>query len=305
MNGLLRSTGSDGAVAIGSLDQSRLLISLVTVLLLWLLRSLILRAVLRQTTEPRTRYAWQKVSGYVAVAVGLTFLALLWVETFRSFATFVGILAAGLAIALRDLVANFVGWLFIIWRRPFGLGDRIQIGTFRGDVIDIRLFQFTILEIGNWVEADQSTGRIIHVPNGMIMNAPLANYSKGFKYIWNELPVLVTFESNWQDAKRILLQVVEAHAEHLTEEARRQVIEASSRFMIFYPNLTPIVYTSVKDSGVLLTMRYLCDPRQRRSSEHAIWEDVLKEFAGRGDIEFAYPTWRVFAPDREAPPSNP
>jgi hypothetical protein len=64
--------------------------------------------------------------------------------------------------------------------------------------------------------------------------------------------------------------------------------------MIVYSKLTPTVYTSVEDSGVLLTVRYMCDPRKRRSSEHAIWEDVLRVFAEQPDIEFAYPTQRFY-----------
>ena len=71
-------------------------------------------------------------------------------------------------------------------------------------LIDLRIFQFTLMEIGNWVDADQSTGRIVHVPNGSVFVTPLANYAKGFQYIWNEIPVLVTFESDWRRAKEIL-----------------------------------------------------------------------------------------------------
>ena len=67
-----------------------------------------------------------------------------------------------------------------------------------------RIFMFTLMEIGNWVDADQSTGRVIHIPNGKVFKEVLANYSKGFQYIWNEIPVLVTFESNWKKAKEIL-----------------------------------------------------------------------------------------------------
>lgn len=65
--------------------------------------------------------------------------------------------------------------------------------------------------------------------------------------------------------------------------------------MIFYKNLTPIVYTSVKDSGVMLTMRFLCDPRQRRGYEQTIWKEVLKEFSKNEDIDFAYPTQRFYS----------
>ena len=96
-------------------------------------------------------------------------------EGLRSLGTFLGLLSAGLAIALKDVVASMAGWIFILWRRPFQLGDRIQIGDRAGDVVDLRLFQFTLLEIGNWVDADQSTGRSIHVPNGAVFTEPLFN----------------------------------------------------------------------------------------------------------------------------------
>ena len=69
---------------------------------------------------------------------------------------------------------------------------------------------------------------------------------------------------------------------------------AARKFMIFYTKLTPTVYTSVKESGVLLTIRYLCEPRRRRSSEEEIWEDVLTRFAGCDNIDFAYPTRRYY-----------
>jgi small-conductance mechanosensitive channel len=202
------------------------------------------------------------------------------------------LVSAGIAIALRDPLVNLAAWVFIVWRRPFTVGDRIEIGSNRGDVIDLRIFQFTLMEIGNWVDADQSTGRIIRIPNGKVFTEMLANYSKGFKYIWNEIPVLVTFESNWRKGKEILSEIGTRHAEHLTEKAAKRVKEASAQMMVFYATLTPAVYTSVKDSGVMLTIRYLCKPRERRGTEQAIWEDILTAFAQRDDIDFAYPTQR-------------
>ena len=103
-----------------------------------------------------------------------------WIEAIGQFGAFLGLLTAGLAIALKDPLTNIAGWIFILTRQPFKLGDRVQIGDQAGDVIDIRLFQFTLLEIGNWVNADQSTGRIIHVPNGTVFTQSQANYSTGF-----------------------------------------------------------------------------------------------------------------------------
>ena len=186
------------------------------------------------------------------------------------------------------------GWFFIVVRKPFVVGDRVQIGEHAGDVIDIRLFQFTMLEIGNWVEADQSTGRIIHMPNGKVFLESQANYSSGFEYIWHEIPVLVTFESNWQKTKSILNEIVTKHAEHLSSTAGKEIFEASKNYMIYYKNLNPIVYTKVKDSGVQFTMRYLCNPRKRRGTENDIWEEVLTQFEKHNDIELAYPTTRFY-----------
>ena len=189
-------------------------------------------------------------------------------------------------------------------RKPFEVGDRIEIDNLTGDVIDIRIFQFTVMEIGNWVDADQSTGRIIHVPNGKVFTDFQANYSTGFNYIWDEIGVLITFESDWKTAKEILTKIVNDQAEHLTDEVQRKIRETSRKFMIFYNVLTPIVYTSVKDSGVMLTMRYLCDVRKRRAASQAIWEDVLNEFAKHNNIDFAYPTTRIYSNRLEGKPGT-
>jgi len=274
--------------------QIKIFASLVISLVLWVLYSIIVKIVWRRTENARSRYTWRKTSGYVVIILGLFLIGRLWFSGFQSIATYLGLLSAGIAIALKDVVSNFAGWLFIISRRPFSVGDRIQIGNYAGDVIDTRVFQFTLLEIGNWVNADQSTGRIIHIPNGMVLSEVLANYSKGFQYIWNEIPVLITFESNWKKAKKILQKIADKDAEPLSKAAEKRVKEASKKFMILYSRLTPIVYTSVQDSGVLLTIRYLCEPQRRRDSGQAIWEDILKEFAQRADIDFAYPTRRFY-----------
>jgi small-conductance mechanosensitive channel len=278
----------------------KLLSSLVVILLLVFIRWLILKGVWRRTESVQVRYHWRKISNYVAFFLAILFLGRVWFEEFQSVATFFGLLSAGLAIALRDPIVNLAGWLFILWRRPFSVGDRIQIGVHAGDVIDARIFQFTLMEIGGWVNADQSTGRIIHVPNSKVFTEPQINYTEGwFDYIWNEIPVLVTFESNWKKAKEMLEEISERAAGHLVSPAQYKMKESSRQFMIFSPNLAPTVFTTVVESGVLLTMRYLCDPRRRRESTAAIWEEVLERFSRQQDIDFAYPTRRFINNDRE------
>jgi small-conductance mechanosensitive channel len=283
--------------------EARLLATVATVVGLWLVHRLSLALVYRRVRDPWSRYRWRKGLTYVLYAAGIVIVGRMWFAGVAALATFFGLLSAGLAIALKDPVANLAGWAFILWRRPFEVGDRVQIGPHAGDVIDLGLFQFTLNEIGAWVQADQSSGRIIHIPNGKVFSDPVANYNKGFKYIWNEVPVVVTFESDWRKAKQLLTKIAVKHAEHLTAQAEQDLLAASRQYLINYRKLTPIVYTKVVDHGVQLTIRYLIEPRKRRGTEHAIWEEVLTEFAQCPDIDLAYHTVRGFRHVDEGKPA--
>jgi small-conductance mechanosensitive channel len=275
-----------------ALIRSNLIASATGLIVVSLIRFILTQIINRQVDNLRLRYSLRKWLGYICYGLYGFALMVLWLPDFAGLPTFLGLSAAGLAVVLRDPLVNVVGWLFILWRQPFQMGDRIQMGDHSGDVIDIGVFQISLMEIGEWVEADQSTGRIIHIPNGRIFQQVTANYSKGFKYIWHEIPVLITFESDWETAKKILFTQVNNHAEHLSGSAQEHLRKAGQKYMISYAKLTPTVYTTVKESGILLTMRYLCEPRRRRGSEQVLWENVLREFANHPNIEFAYPTQR-------------
>lgn len=283
--------------------QSRIFSSILIILVIWMIRSILIRIIWRITEDVHVRYRWRKIIGYTSTIFTILLLLPLWVSTGQSIVTIFGFLTAGVAIALQDIIKSLAGWMFILWRRPFKVGDRIEIKNIKGDVIDIRPFQFSLMEIGNRVDSEQSTGRVVHVPNSIVLSDYIANFGQGFKFIWNEIPVLITFESNWQKAKDILLGISKKHGEHLSKQAENRLKEASKEYMIFYNKLTPTVYTSVKDCGILLTLRYLTEPRHRRGSEHAVWEEVLISFMEQDDIDFAYPTTRFYNNDVEGKPS--
>jgi small-conductance mechanosensitive channel len=273
---------------------ARIVVTLAALVVYLILRRLLSRILDRRVQEVTKQYLLTKT---LRTILGLAFVLVLfriWVGDVTGLAAYFGILSAGLAIALQDPLSNLAGWIFIAVRKPFEVGDRVQIGDHSGDVIDLRLFQFTIVEIGNWVDADQSTGRIIHIPNGWIFRMSTANYAQGFNFIWNEVPITITFESNWQKAKEILTRVAAHHSPIKSEHAAREIRRAAQKYLIFFQYLTPIVWTSVADIGVTLTVRYICEPRHRRSSTSAMWEDVLREFAACDDVDLAYPTMRFY-----------
>lgn len=274
--------------------QIKILKSLLVVLFFLIVRSAVTRVMLRNVADVKQRYSWSRgITSTIAILI-LVFLGAMWFAGLERLATFAGILGAGLAVALHDTVANVAGFLFIIIRRPFEVGDRIEIDGVAGDVIDIRVFQFSLMEIGNWVDADQSTGRIVKVPNGKVLRFATANFNQGFDYIWHEIPVLITFESDWKKAKGILQAIVDDPVFVVADDVERQIRRAASRYLIYSGTLTPIVYTTVRDSGVLLTVRYMTKPKTRRGTEQRIWEQVLQRFAEHDDIALAYPTIRYY-----------
>ncbi|MCF6270375.1 MAG: mechanosensitive ion channel family protein [Melioribacteraceae bacterium] len=281
-------------VGISEKVQLQIFNSLLVFLFIWIFRKIVNKLIIDKLEDYKERYFWGKTLKTVTMVLTILILSRIWFGIFESIGTFIGLLSAGLAIAFKDLLVNIGGWLFITIRKPFKIGDRVQIGEVTGDVIDIRLFQSSVIEVGNWVDADQSTGRIIHIPNGLVFTQWQANYTEGFEYIWDEIPVLLTFESDWKKAKEILIKIINDKTLSLSTEAEQQIKDASKKFMIFYKTLTPIVYTTVKDSGVLLTMRYICGVKKRRGTEEAIWEAILEEFANHKNIDFAYPTTRFY-----------
>jgi len=223
-------TNVEQLTGLTSAHQIKVAVTILILISLSLVRTLTMRAVLRRTSDVRSIYTWRKAVTNTTVLLAVLAIARVWFVGLADLTTYFGLLSAGLAIALRDLFVNLAGWLFITWRKPFIVGDRIQIGNHAGDVIDIRIFQFTLMEIGNWVGSDQPTGRLLHIPNGKVFIEPQANYTKAFRFIWNEIPVLVTFESDWKKAKGLLEEIAKEHTAQFSSLAQVSFV----RLQIFW-----------------------------------------------------------------------
>ena len=197
--------------------------------------------------------------------------------------------------------------MILITKPPFEVGDRIQIGPHSGDVVDVSVLHFHLLEIGNWVDGDQSTGRLIRIPNSKILTDPIANYTSEFPFLWHEIPVVITFESDWQRAKMLLLKMVSEASAETSRRAAESLQKRPSRMLISYGTVTATVYTSVQDHGVCLSMRFLTDPRRRRQFDQTLWEGVLNMVSHEPNIELAYPTQRLVGLGRQvqAPADTP
>jgi small-conductance mechanosensitive channel len=274
--------------------MQKVIFSLLTVLVAYILSVLIIRLINRQIKDLKRKYTARKTIVYIFSFLAILIIIVIWARGGGSIATLFGLAGAGLTLALHQPVTSMAGWLLLLIRRPYETGDRIEIGSVKGDVIDIRLFYTTMLEIGNWVDADQSTGRILHCPNAKIFTEPIFNYTRGFEHIWHEIKITVTFESDWHRARTIIQQVAERKSFDLGDAVRTRIKRMSKKYMIHYDKLTPIVWTNIVDFGVELTLRYLTDARTRRSTQDEICQAILDRFEKEPNVDLAYPTYRLF-----------
>jgi len=214
----------------------------------------------------------------------------------------VGIVLAGVALTLREVLTSIVGWFLIVGPKGFRHGDRVEVGALRGDVIDIGLLRTTIAEIGNWVDADQSTGRLITMPNSAVLGCEVKNYTAGHEFIWDEYKILVTFESDWKKAEQILERIAQSDFVTKQEQLLQNISSVRKKYPLRYTVVTPKIYTTIADSGILLTMRYMVRARRRRGIKDSFSRLILDAFNHESTIEFAYPTYRLYtAPSAVVP----
>lgn len=277
--------------------EAKAIVSVAVVVLLVVIRIVLARLITRGVDDTHVIYRARKALSYTLALLGVLVLSWLWVGALQNLGTFLGLAIGGMAIALADVLRNIAGWFYILLRRPYRVDDRIEIDGVLGDVIDVRMFRTTLLELGNWVDADQSTGRLAHVPNGKVFNSHVYNSTQGFGYIWHEIPLNVTFESDWRRAEQLMQAALEEAGAHTVEDATQRIRQASRYYKIRFTHLTPTVYISVRERGVLLTGRILVDARRRRAVDQQVWRNLLDAIRDDPSVEIAYPTTRTYLRD--------
>lgn len=267
----------------------KIISALLILVILWLIRFFILKIVYHQTKSLNSRYSWRKGTLYSFVFLSIILIGRHWADGLEPFLAFLGIIAAGLTISMKEVLLNLAGMFAILWRNIFVVGDRVEVAQHKGDVVGIGVFYFSLMEVGEWVDAEQSTGRMIKIPNAMILSNPVINYTKGFPVIWDELSICITPQSDWKTARDIMQSIAERTSEDLSDFVQRE-LKHSEDELIHFQYLKPKVYMKPDQaimSGILLTLRYLCEPRKRRDTENMLWEVILAEFEAAPNVEIA------------------
>lgn len=249
--------------------------------------------------DRQSRALWQKAINYTGLLTAFVLIGCVWVAAIRPVVIVIGILAAAVTMTHKAALMNLTGGRFIAWRSLFSIGDRIQVGAHRGDVIGTGPFYFTLFEVGDTTAGHQSTGRILKIPNHLILSTPIANHSKFFPHVWHELTIVLQPDTNWVKAKAIFQQLTEKHTKAYEGSARAAIQNAGKRSPIIRNKTGPRIYVSLQHTtpaGIGLTSRFLCEARAIRDTEVLIYEDLLNRLKKEPDIQLAF----EIAPKRQA-----
>ena len=227
----------------------------------------------------KKKFFRNRKSKIIITVISFVVILLIWGEKLNGIITLVSFISAGVTIAIREIIFNFFAGIYINMRKPFDVEDRVEIDEIKGDVINTHALSFEMLEIGERNEGEQSTGRIVHIPNSYIFTKTLKNYTKAFKYIWDEIKIELDLDANIEETKEKIYDILFENPE-LQETPKKMedaVDEAILEYRIYYNNLEPIIYTTIKDSHVELCLRYLVHPKKARNVQDEITLRILEE----------------------------
>ncbi len=259
-----------------------LLTSLVVIIIFRILKVLGKKVIQKITTGRRefvSNQAYQVTLNILEILV----FAFLFDDYIKGLMTFISVISAAMTIALRDFILNFFCGIYIKFKKPFKVEDRIQIEDTKGDVMSISAFSFEILEVSTKEDNGQSTGIVIHYPNSIIVSKPVKNINKGFKYIWDEIVVKVSLDADLESNKKEIYKIVNSldTIKSIPKKMKNLINDVNTTNRIYFNKFDPIIYTKIVDDHIELNVRFLMHPKKARYIESVIWDKIYLAYKAK------------------------
>jgi small-conductance mechanosensitive channel len=256
----------------------------------FIFKSVIEETVAGKIKEPKARYSFRKAVSILYFVVLVLALSRIWVEHTETLLVSYGLVAAGVAIALQDFFKNFVGGIIIFVTGIYRVGDRIELNQKCGDVIDIGIMYTTLLELREWVAGDQATGRLTVIPNGYVLSSIVNNYTKDNNFIWDELAIPITYDSDWKEAVTTIQRIVGNETRNMAEQAEQEILKLTEKYYLSIRAVEPGIYLSLTDNWITFNIRYITDVRQRRVVRSTLSQMILEEIQKSAKVRIASTT---------------
>ena len=210
--------------------------------------------------------------------IQILIIYLIWESNIKNAMTLISFVSAAITLSLKDYILNLFAGFYIKLYKPFKLEDRIEIKGQKGDVINLGSLFFELLEISDNY-GHQSTGVVSIIPNSIIFTETVKNMNKGFKYIWDEIKVQISLDSDVILAKKTLYKIINNIdvIKNIPTKMKNE-LKNNTSYRMYYNKYEPMIYTEVKDKHIELNIRFLINPKKARLVESYIWNEILKEY---------------------------
>lgn len=283
-------------VGVNADSGRKLLMSIMLVVALLILRWLLAaltRYLMEKYPEARATFWVRQIVNIILVVVLVFGLASIWLNGTAHLTTAMGLLSAGIAVALQKPISALAGYLVILRGRTFHVGDRIRMGGVRGDVIRIGFIQTTIMEMGQppgeqgdepamWVKARQFSGRIVTVSNSKIFDEPVFNYTRDFPYLWGEMMLPVTYTADRKTAEAIILEAARRHSTETSQMSAEALRKMQDTYFVRAADFEPRVFYRLTDNWLELAVRFVVFDRGVREVKDAMSREILTAFDAAG-----------------------
>lgn len=263
---------------------------LVGLLMIAIGTKLLRRNISRMLRDNAAQYQARKGIAFFGYFAAIVLTLLVFAEQLGGLTVAFGVAGAGVAFALQEVIASAAGWVAVIFGGFYRVGDRVQLGGIRGDVIDIGVLRTTLMQIGDWVNADQYNGRIVRVANSFTFKEPVFNYSSDFPFLWDEIMVPIKYGSDHRLARQIIQRVADEVVGEYAQKAEHAWGPMTKKYRIEPASVQPTVTMTANQNWIEFTLRYVTDYKLRRSTKDSLFTRILEEIdrnAGRVGIAAA------------------
>jgi small-conductance mechanosensitive channel len=253
--------------------------SVVLLFLVLAARSVLSQVILRNVDQSEARLKWLVTLRNVLLLFLLGGIVAIWAQEIKTFALSLVAIAAAFVLATKELIQCVSGYLIRTTGSAYDIGDRIEIGNYRGEVIDHNMLTTTLIEIGPGRAFHMHTGRTIVVPNSLLITAPVVNESALEQYVVHVFSIPIRVDEDWARAEQILLDAAQAECTPFLDDARRHMRALERRHGISSPSVDPRIAATIPEPGRLSLLVRVPAPIGRQGRiEQAILRRFLAEF---------------------------
>lgn len=264
------------------------------VIVILVISGLITRYISKNVTDNSARYRTKKIIRLVSYVL-ISLLALFsFTGNMEQFGLSLGLITAGLAFALQEVILSVFGWIIIFTTNSYNPGDRIEINGIKGDVIDIGVTKTTLMEIGEWIKSDNYNGRIVQISNSFIFKGPVRNYSTDFPFVWDEITLPIKFSSDLEIMSQIVKHAADDYLLDYAKYAKENWEILVRKYLIENANVEPVLHFVLNDNWVEFTLRYVVDYKKRGTTKHLLFSEIYKAVQNSGGkVSFASATFDI------------